>query len=299
MNAGLQCFDFEQLPVRVIERDGQPWFVAADVCRVLELTNPTESLRGLDDDEAITLSTTEGNPRNGIAHQQRAVSESGLYALIFKSRKPQAKVFRKWVTAEVLPALRAAGRYEMAGAPAEPLEMMSLLRFVEQACNGWSLDRQMDFGQTARRYAKAMGVVFQVGADPEMGRVFIFPRSVLARVHQAYARTTMLPDSDAVEFERLLESVLLTYESGVRITPDIMRGLAKMQKLFPRIFGKETSLASERSSFGRLCERFDGLRFPSGLMLTVRGTGGRVSRKYEVTRVEREATTAVSEGRAA
>ncbi len=109
----LQTFDFNEAPVRVMLRDEQPWFVAADVCRVLDIQNPTDAVKGLDEDETITLANSEGNPRAGIPHQLRLVSESGLYALVFKSRKAEAKKFRKWVTAEVLPALRQTGRYEL------------------------------------------------------------------------------------------------------------------------------------------------------------------------------------------
>lgn len=103
----LQTFDFKTMPVRALDRAGQSWFVAADVCRVLELSNITEALRGLEEDELgseLLNSDTQG--RN-----MRLISESGLYALIFKSRKPEAKTFRKWVTSEVLPAIRRTGGY--------------------------------------------------------------------------------------------------------------------------------------------------------------------------------------------
>lgn len=103
----LQTFDFKSVPVRALDRAGQPWFVAADVCRVLELSNVTETLRGLDADELsseLLNSDTQGRT-------MRLISESGLYALIFKSRKPEAKTFRKWVTSEVLPAIRRTGGY--------------------------------------------------------------------------------------------------------------------------------------------------------------------------------------------
>ena len=112
----LTTFDFNEAPVRVMLRDEQPWFVAADVCRVLEIANSRDAVSGLDEDEKITVANTDGNPRAGIPHQIGLVSESGLYALVFKSRKPEAKKFRKWVTAEVLPAIRQTGRYE---APAD------------------------------------------------------------------------------------------------------------------------------------------------------------------------------------
>lgn len=112
MTAELIPFDFEEQAVRVVMRDDEPWFVAADVCRVLEHTNPTMAIKGLDEDE-VTLSQIEGSHR-----QTNLISESGLYALVLRSDKPAAKRFRKWVTAEVLPAIRRHGRYEHPGVPA-------------------------------------------------------------------------------------------------------------------------------------------------------------------------------------
>lgn len=105
----LTTFDFNEAPVRVMLKDEQPWFVAADVCRVLDLTNSRMACEGLDEDEkGVSTTDTLGGPQ-----KMTIISESGLYALVFKSRKPEAKKFRKWVTAEVLPALRQTGRYEM------------------------------------------------------------------------------------------------------------------------------------------------------------------------------------------
>lgn len=93
MKSQLQIFDFNQSPVRLIDQGGQPWFVAADVCQVLGLSNVTEALRSLDEDElASELLNTDTQGRT-----MRLISESGLYALIFKSRKAVAKAFRKWV----------------------------------------------------------------------------------------------------------------------------------------------------------------------------------------------------------
>ena len=87
----LQTFDFNEAPVRVLLREEQPWFVAADVCRVLEHSNARMLIAELDEDEKITVSNADGNPRNGVPHQMNLISESGLYALVFKSRKPEAR----------------------------------------------------------------------------------------------------------------------------------------------------------------------------------------------------------------
>lgn len=111
----LTTFDFRESAVRVLVREGAPWFVAADVCRVLEHSNARMLIAELDEDEKITVSNADGNPRAGIPHQMNLISESGLYALIFKSRKPEARAFRKWVTSEVLPAIRETGAYQSDG----------------------------------------------------------------------------------------------------------------------------------------------------------------------------------------
>ncbi len=104
----LQTFDFKSTPVRALDRAGQPWFVAADVCRALDIANHRDAVQALEEDEkgGVGISDAIGREQTTLC-----VSESGLYALIFKSRKPEAKTFRKWVTSEVLPAIRRTGGY--------------------------------------------------------------------------------------------------------------------------------------------------------------------------------------------
>lgn len=265
----LQTFDFNDAAVRVMMRDEQPWFVAADVCRVLDLSNPSMACEALDEDEKMTLSNTEGHSgKRGGAQSYNVISESGLYALVFKSRKPEAKAFRKWVTSEVLPALRQTGKYEVPQTPGIE-DRVSLLQFVREACNGWSLERQIELGLQARRYAKAMGLIFTVEELPGLGRVFTFPRCILEEVRGRYAQTATLVDGDGAELERLLEAVWL-HEGDASYEPEMLRGVAKTMKLMPSIFGVNTSLASERSAFGKLIARYDGRVFPSGFCVTHR-----------------------------
>lgn len=105
MTNAVQPFFFNAHEVRGLAIDGDPWFVAKDVCDVLEIQNVTQAVSSLDEDERSMYCI-------GRQGEVNIVSESGLYALVFKSRKPEARAFRKWVTAEVLPALRRRGSYE-------------------------------------------------------------------------------------------------------------------------------------------------------------------------------------------
>lgn len=107
-------FNFTTQPLRVIVRNDEPWFVAADVCAALDHSNVTQALKRLDDDEQALISS-EGIHRG--SDLVNVVNESGLYSLILGSRKPEAKRFKKWVTSEVLPAIRKTGRFEAAPAP--------------------------------------------------------------------------------------------------------------------------------------------------------------------------------------
>lgn len=104
-------FDFEDKPLRTVDFDGEPWFVAADVCQILALGNVTKALKRLDDDEQA-LTTIQGLSRGN--NQANVISESGLYSLALTSRKPEAKRFKKWITSEVLPAIRKTGGYNQA-----------------------------------------------------------------------------------------------------------------------------------------------------------------------------------------
>jgi prophage antirepressor-like protein len=100
-------FEFDTTLVRMVAKEGQAWFVAKDVCDILGIDNPSQAVSRLDDDQkGITNTYTTAGTRELLT-----VNESDLYSLIFTSRKPEAKRFRKWVTNEVLPAIRQTGRY--------------------------------------------------------------------------------------------------------------------------------------------------------------------------------------------
>ena len=101
-------FTFKDQTVRSITKDCDPWFVAADVCKALDIKDTSQATDRLDDDEkGACLIRTLGGPQKLLT-----INESGLYALILRSDKPKAKEFRRWVTHEVLPSIRKTGRYE-------------------------------------------------------------------------------------------------------------------------------------------------------------------------------------------
>lgn len=110
----LQIFNNPEFgDVRVVMKNGLPWFVAADVCRVLELTNPTVAIASLDEDERAKFDLGR-SPIHGGGGEVNIINESGLYALTLTSRKPNAKKFRKWLTGEVVPSIFRTGSYSIA-----------------------------------------------------------------------------------------------------------------------------------------------------------------------------------------
>lgn len=114
----VSVFNFQSSEIRTVLRDGEPWFVASDICKALGYLNSRKAIADhLDDDEkgVTTGYTLGGNQKLTI------ISESGLYALVLRSRKPEARKFAKWVTAEVLPTIRKTGSYSAPSADAGEL----------------------------------------------------------------------------------------------------------------------------------------------------------------------------------
>lgn len=105
----VQEFKFKNLPLNVIDKAGEPWFIAKEVCEILEHTNHKVAVQSLDEDEkGVSKVYSLGGEQDTII-----ISESGLYTLIIRSNKPKAKEFRKWVTGVVLPSIRKTGGYAL------------------------------------------------------------------------------------------------------------------------------------------------------------------------------------------
>lgn len=104
----IKIFENEKFgQIRTITKDGEPWFVLADVCRALEIRNSRMVAGRLDRDELMSVKLTSGGQRR----EMTVINESGLYAVIIRSDKPQAQSFRKWLTSEVIPTIRRTGGY--------------------------------------------------------------------------------------------------------------------------------------------------------------------------------------------
>lgn len=127
----LQIFNYNGAQVRTVEKNGEPWFVLKDVCEILGISKYRDTAARLDEDErgSARLDTLGGT------QEMTVINESGLYNVILRSDKPEAKPFRKWVTSEVLPSIRKTGSYnakEKSNKTLEIQERNSLIRLSNQ-----------------------------------------------------------------------------------------------------------------------------------------------------------------------
>ena len=162
----IKLFQNEQFgQVRVIERDGDPWFVAKDVCEALEIVNTRDAISRLDDDEKANVGIADVRekgenielPNRGLS----IVSEPGLYSLVLTSRKPEAKAFKRWITHDVIPSIRKTGAYQIA-----PKDYASALRALAAEVE------QKELALAQRDEAIRTKAHFVEGRDAEMcGRV--------------------------------------------------------------------------------------------------------------------------------
>ena len=156
-----QVFEHEEFgEVRVVMIDGEPWFVAADVCRVLEIKNSSDALRKLDEDELTSVKLRSG----GQMRTMNVISEPGLYRLIFSSRKPCAKRFQRWVYHEVLPSIRKTGSY---GASDTRILADAISKFAEAISRFADVEREnlatLNSEETVR-FAKAQLLIDLISA---------------------------------------------------------------------------------------------------------------------------------------
>ena len=201
------AFNFKGRTVQTVTKDGETWFVAADACAILEILNTSQALSRLDDDEkGLTTNDTLGGTQ-----EVSVVSESGLYALIFSSRKPEAKVFRRWVTGVIIPSIRRTGAYRLDGAGQPGPKQLGWTvgipgrgRFVVHARSSGDVRIHKTSGTEAKAEFTALDCRIMACACLQIGNLW-------QRVQEL--RAAGLDPSDGFAFEQLDQAIL----SGARI----------------------------------------------------------------------------------
>ena len=195
-SSALKLFENPQFRVRVVMRDGEPWFVAKDVCDCLELGNVSQTCSRLDDDErGIILNDTPSGKQEMLV-----VSEPGLYSLIGSSKKQEAKAFKRWVNHEVLPSIRKTGGYgirtvdDMINDPDTAIRLLTQLKILRLQNDQLEMERDEAIRTKAmigsRREATAMNTASQKSKECEKLREQIGD----SKTYKAVTAITWLPD---------------------------------------------------------------------------------------------------------
>ena len=192
----LQLFQNAGFKVRVVMRDGEPWFVAKDACDCLDLGNVSQTCSRLDDDERgiISIDTPSGK------QEMLIISEPGLYSLIGSSKKQEAKAFKRWVNHEVLPSIRKTGGYgirtvdDMINDPDTAIRLLTQLKILRLQNDQLEMERDEAIRTKAeigsRREATAMNTASQKSKECEKLREQIGD----SKTYKAVTAITWLPD---------------------------------------------------------------------------------------------------------
>jgi|SRR5208337_3455659 len=211
----LKTFEYEKnAKVRTVERDGEIWWVAKDVCDVLGIANARMAVSRLDEDERDTVSLADGNRGNPNI---TIINEAGLYNLILRSEKPEAKKFKRWVTHEVIPQIRKTGKFQVPG--------FEIPVFVKRFNENWDRIERGYFSVISELYIRLHGLLEQSGyrmpnkgkkgkemrPDVSVGRTFAkwldenYPE--LSERHKHYSH--YFPDQEIEVEARQYENLLL------------------------------------------------------------------------------------------
>lgn len=238
-------FNFEDHAVRVITRDGEPWFVLADVCDVLAISNNRDAATRLDDDEKADVGITDTSS-TGVTQQRMVtiINESGLYRLILTSRKAAAKRFSKWVTGEVLPSIRKTGGYMLAAPEETPEELALRAMTVLQATVERQKQQLAEAQPKAEAHDRLAGTVGSMSVTEAAKVLQVKPKDLFTWlscnrwIYRRPGNANWLGYSSRTTSGDLVHKVTTVLKPDgservaeqVRITP---QGLTKLAKLMP------------------------------------------------------------------
>lgn len=199
----LKIFENQQFgQIRTTLQDGEPWFVAADVCRALDVGNPADAVSRLDEDEKNTIVLTEGIPGNP---NKTIINEPGLYSLVLGSRKPEARAFKRWITHEVIPSIRKTGSYTAPGIDEKKQRAEAMLMNAKtRTANMWYklgglLPESPQHKQICASYASealtgrkviALPVVEKTYSAEEVGKLYSITSNMVGRIANKHGLKT-------------------------------------------------------------------------------------------------------------
>ena len=160
----IQVWNYESSEIRTVQINGEPWFVLSDVCKVLELSSPHKVAERLDGDEKGRNQI----PTLGGVQEMAVVNESGLYTVILRSDKPQAKPFRKWVTSVVLPSIRKTGSYSVQ----QPNAFENLSPQLQVLIQMETRQKQIEARQAEQATISEMGHLRSASIHPQARQLF-------------------------------------------------------------------------------------------------------------------------------
>ena len=190
---------FNDRPVRILDRDGELWFVAKDVCKVLEIKLQANSTRYLDDDErgVCLINTPSGEQEMTI------INEPGLYSLILRSRKAEAKAFKRWVTHDVLPSIRKTGAYLSPAISDRQVEAL-ITTLEQEVCRRIAAEQEMKCLQ--RQLEKLALAALPKSAFGEPSRTTGLPKDKVISTHLRSSRRPHRP-----QVEKYIQLLLPLY----------------------------------------------------------------------------------------
>lgn len=222
MASDIQVFNNSEFgALRLLKINGNPFFVAKDVCDVLGIVNHKAAVASLDEDEkgVATIYPLQKPQRGGGKQRTLVISESGLYTLIFQSRKPFAKAFRKWVTAEVLPSIRKTGCYKVAYPYEKRINYLEQLREVErhrlEILQSWILNIQSERDIYRERVSLCTEMICTKDSSESENRVQL--GKLLKSIRTEY--NASIPDFCKLVGDDFSKSVLTKLEQGKEDVP--------------------------------------------------------------------------------